>query len=145
MEETNLTGKPLRCTHRDGQNRDWCQESGSAVCLLTVIASLLLTRDAVTLAVATRKSSPIRSISTSPRGRACAHFLPSRYRIFGETIDIAVGNCLDRFARVINLSNDPSPGYNIEQMAKKYVVWFRIAVSDVVCEGARSSSSCHTL
>ena len=23
-----------------------------------------------------------------------------RYRIFGETIDIAVGNCLDRFARV---------------------------------------------
>jgi len=41
-----------------------------------------------------------------------------RYRIFGETIDIAVGNCLDRFARVINLSNDPSPGYNIEQMAK---------------------------
>nr|NVI71661.1 putative tRNA N6-adenosine threonylcarbamoyltransferase [Cucujiformia] len=29
------------------------------------------------------------------------------------------GNCLDRFARVLKLSNDPSPGYNIEQMAKK--------------------------
>ncbi|KAI0257593.1 O-sialoglycoprotein endopeptidase [Lactifluus subvellereus] len=43
------------------------------------------------------------------------------YRIFGETLDIAVGNCLDRFARVINLSNDPSPGYNIEQEAKKSV------------------------
>ncbi|XP_055382704.1 probable tRNA N6-adenosine threonylcarbamoyltransferase [Condylostylus longicornis] len=42
-----------------------------------------------------------------------------RYRIFGETIDIAVGNCLDRFARAIKISNDPSPGYNIEQMAKK--------------------------
>lgn len=41
-----------------------------------------------------------------------------RYRIFGETIDIAVGNCLDRFARVLKLSNDPSPGYNIEQLAK---------------------------
>ncbi|KAG1716537.1 hypothetical protein ID866_589 [Astraeus odoratus] len=41
------------------------------------------------------------------------------YRIFGETLDIAVGNCLDRFARVLNLSNDPSPGYNIEQEAKK--------------------------
>lgn len=40
-----------------------------------------------------------------------------RYRIFGETIDIAVGNCLDRFARVLTLSNDPSPGYNIEQVA----------------------------
>lgn len=42
-----------------------------------------------------------------------------KYRIFGETIDIAVGNCLDRFARVLTLSNDPSPGYNIEQLAKK--------------------------
>jgi len=40
-----------------------------------------------------------------------------RYRIFGETIDIAVGNCLDRFARVLGLSNDPSPGFNIEQLA----------------------------
>lgn len=38
----------------------------------------------------------------------------NRYRIFGETLDIAVGNCLDRFARIIGLSNDPSPGYNIE-------------------------------
>merc|ERR1719458_1186118 len=42
-----------------------------------------------------------------------------RYRIFGETIDIAIGNCLDRFARVIKVSNDPSPGYNIEQLAKE--------------------------
>lgn len=42
-----------------------------------------------------------------------------RYRIFGETIDIAIGNCLDRFARLLKLSNDPSPGYNIEQLAKK--------------------------
>eukprot|EP00127_Corallochytrium_limacisporum_P000843 Clim_evm19s26 gene=Clim_evmTU19s26 len=42
-----------------------------------------------------------------------------RYRIFGEAIDIAVGNCLDRFARVIKISNDPSPGYNIELLARK--------------------------
>lgn len=51
-------------------------------------------------------------------------FSNRRYRIFGETIDIAVGNCLDRFARILNLSNDPSPGYNIEQLAKsgtKYI------------------------
>ncbi|XP_066939091.1 tRNA N6-adenosine threonylcarbamoyltransferase [Macrobrachium rosenbergii] len=46
-------------------------------------------------------------------------YLEKRYRIFGETIDMAVGNCLDRFARILKLSNDPSPGYNIEQMAKK--------------------------
>lgn len=32
---------------------------------------------------------------------------------------MAVGNCLDRFARALGLSNDPSPGYNIEQLAKK--------------------------
>jgi len=32
---------------------------------------------------------------------------------------LAIGNCLDRFARTIGLSNDPSPGYNIEQEAKK--------------------------
>lgn len=42
-----------------------------------------------------------------------------RYRIFGETIDIAVGNCLDRFARILNLPNDPAPGYQIEQAAKQ--------------------------
>ncbi|KAI9318819.1 Gcp-like domain-containing protein [Dichotomocladium elegans] len=42
-----------------------------------------------------------------------------KYRIFGETLDIAIGNCLDRFARILGLSNDPSPGYNIEQYAKR--------------------------
>lgn len=42
-----------------------------------------------------------------------------RYRIFGETLDIAVGNMLDRFARVVGLSNDPSPGYNVEREARK--------------------------
>nr|NVI71659.1 putative tRNA N6-adenosine threonylcarbamoyltransferase [Cucujiformia] len=34
------------------------------------------------------------------------------------------GNCFDRFARVLKLSNNPSPGYNIEQQAKngtKYI------------------------
>lgn len=25
------------------------------------------------------------------------------YRVFGETIDMAVGNCLDRFARVLKV------------------------------------------
>ena len=53
-------------------------------------------------------------------------YCQQRYRIFGETLDIAVGNCLDRFARVIGLPNDPSPGYNIEQWAKKYVRWLLV-------------------
>jgi N6-L-threonylcarbamoyladenine synthase len=50
-----------------------------------------------------------------------------RYRIFGETLDIAVGNCLDRFARVVGLPNDPAPGYNIEQEAKKSATVRRIS------------------
>ena len=52
-----------------------------------------------------------------------------RYRIFGETIDIAVGNCLDRFARILKLSNDPSPGYNIEQLAKEVSMLILITVN----------------
>lgn len=46
-------------------------------------------------------------------------YLKQRYRIFGETLDIAIGNCLDRFARTLKILNDPAPGYNIEQMAKR--------------------------
>lgn len=46
-------------------------------------------------------------------------YADQRYRIFGEALDIAVGNCLDRFARTLSISNDPAPGYNIEQLAKK--------------------------
>jgi N6-L-threonylcarbamoyladenine synthase len=46
-------------------------------------------------------------------------YAEQRYRIFGEALDIAVGNCLDRFARTLHISNDPAPGYNIEQLAKK--------------------------
>ncbi|KAF1981181.1 peptidase M22, glycoprotease [Aulographum hederae CBS 113979] len=46
-------------------------------------------------------------------------YTSQRYRIFGEALDIAVGNCLDRFARTLRISNDPAPGYNIEQLAKK--------------------------
>ncbi|HJJ89461.1 MAG TPA: bifunctional N(6)-L-threonylcarbamoyladenine synthase/serine/threonine protein kinase [Methanocorpusculum sp.] len=44
-------------------------------------------------------------------------FLNGRYRIFGETLDIGLGNALDKFARNLAL---PHPGGPIiEQMAKK--------------------------
>ena len=46
-------------------------------------------------------------------------YSPPHYHIFGETLDIAIGNCLDRFARTLRISNDPAPGYNIEQLAKE--------------------------
>eukprot|EP00768_Dysnectes_brevis_P004763 gnl/Dysnectes_brevis/3454_a4375_513.p1 GENE.gnl/Dysnectes_brevis/3454_a4375_513~~gnl/Dysnectes_brevis/3454_a4375_513.p1 ORF type:complete len:353 (-),score=84.30 gnl/Dysnectes_brevis/3454_a4375_513:259-1317(-) len=43
-----------------------------------------------------------------------------RYRIFGEALDIAVGNCLDRVARLAGVSNDPAPGLNIEKHAREW-------------------------
>ncbi len=39
-----------------------------------------------------------------------------RYRIFGETLDIALGNCLDTFARKIGLSHPGGP--RLEELAK---------------------------
>lgn len=41
-----------------------------------------------------------------------------RYRIFGEVLIIAIGNCLDRFEWLLNISNDPARGLNIEQLAR---------------------------
>lgn len=39
-----------------------------------------------------------------------------RYRIFGETLDIALGNCLDTFARKVGLSHPGGP--RIEKLAE---------------------------
>jgi N6-L-threonylcarbamoyladenine synthase len=66
--------------------------------------------------VVTRCSNPVVLYVSGGNTQVIA-YSNRRYRIFGETIDIAVGNCLDRFARVLGLSNDPSPGFNIEQLA----------------------------
>lgn len=67
--------------------------------------------------IATGSSNPVVLYVSGGNTQVIA-YSDQRYRIFGETIDIAIGNCLDRFARCIGLSNDPSPGYNIEQAAK---------------------------
>lgn len=58
-------------------------------------------------------------------------YCEKRYCIFGETIDIAVGNCLDRFARVLSLSNDPSPGEEAS-FEFKYVIH---VISIRFCQG----------
>lgn len=62
-------------------------------------------------------------------------YAEQRYRIFGEALDIAVGNCLDRFARTLEISNDPAPGYNIEQLAKqgKHLLDLPYAVKGMDC------------
>lgn len=66
----------------------------------------------------TKMKNPIVLYVSGSNSQVIA-FVRGRYRIFGEAIDIAVGNCIDRFARLLNLSNDPAPGYNVEQLAKK--------------------------
>lgn len=44
-------------------------------------------------------------------------FASGRYRIFGETLDIPLGNCLDAFAREIGIPHPGGP--KIEELAKK--------------------------
>lgn len=41
----------------------------------------------------------------------------ARYRVFGETLDIAMGNCLDQFAREVGLGHPGGP--KVEEHAKK--------------------------
>ena len=40
-----------------------------------------------------------------------------RYRVFGETLDIAMGNCLDQFARSVGLGHPGGP--RVEELAQK--------------------------
>eukprot|EP00914_Ancora_sagittata_P004647 GHVO01009894.1.p1 GENE.GHVO01009894.1~~GHVO01009894.1.p1 ORF type:complete len:340 (+),score=58.22 GHVO01009894.1:22-1041(+) len=42
-----------------------------------------------------------------------------KYHVFGETLDMAIGNCFDRVARLLKLPNYPAPGWQIEQLAKE--------------------------
>ncbi|MEM1513813.1 MAG: bifunctional N(6)-L-threonylcarbamoyladenine synthase/serine/threonine protein kinase [Candidatus Thermoplasmatota archaeon] len=44
-------------------------------------------------------------------------FMEKRYRVFGETLDIGIGNCLDKFGRSIGISFPCGP--KIEELAKK--------------------------
>ena len=44
-------------------------------------------------------------------------YLNGRYRVFGETLDIGIGNCLDKFAREIGLNFPGGP--KIEKLAKR--------------------------
>lgn len=68
--------------------------------------------------VATAASDPVVLYVSGGNTQVLA-YSGDRYRIFGETVDIAVGNCLDRFARAVGLSNDPSPGLNVERAAAR--------------------------
>lgn len=43
-------------------------------------------------------------------------FDANRYRVFGETLDIAIGNCLDQFSRSVGLGHPGGP--KVEKLAK---------------------------
>jgi N6-L-threonylcarbamoyladenine synthase/N6-L-threonylcarbamoyladenine synthase/protein kinase Bud32 len=44
-------------------------------------------------------------------------FAEGKYRVFGETLDIGIGNCLDKFGRIVGLEFPSGP--KIEDLAKK--------------------------
>jgi glycoprotease/Kae1 family metallohydrolase len=44
-------------------------------------------------------------------------FAEGKYRVFGETLDVGIGNCLDKFGRAIDLTFPCGP--KIEELAKK--------------------------
>ncbi|HWR63304.1 MAG TPA: bifunctional N(6)-L-threonylcarbamoyladenine synthase/serine/threonine protein kinase [Candidatus Thermoplasmatota archaeon] len=44
-------------------------------------------------------------------------FAEGKYRVFGETLDVGIGNCLDKFGRAIGLQFPCGP--KIEELAKK--------------------------
>jgi len=54
-------------------------------------------------------------------------FSSGRYRIFGETLDIPLGNCLDVFARRIGLSHPGGP--KVEELAKRGTRYHRLPYS----------------
>ncbi|MGC9517687.1 MAG: bifunctional N(6)-L-threonylcarbamoyladenine synthase/serine/threonine protein kinase [Methanomicrobiales archaeon] len=51
-------------------------------------------------------------------------FDSGRYRVFGETLDIAIGNCLDQFARSVGMGHPGGP--LIEKLAKKSHNYIRL-------------------
>jgi len=57
-----------------------------------------------------------------------AAFEESRYRIFGETLDIAVGNCLDVFAREAGFRQDATKplGAMVEELASRGQTFFSL-------------------
>lgn len=101
MEKTYYSCKPLCGSYRNGQINYRGRQSCRFICKWW------------------KHSGNTRLIFNNKFLLKVISYSNQKYRIFGETIDIAVGNCLDRFARAIMLPNEPSPGFNIEQAAKK--------------------------
>jgi N6-L-threonylcarbamoyladenine synthase/protein kinase Bud32 len=66
--------------------------------------------------LATPASDPVMLYVSGGNTQVIA-FEGERYRVFGETLDIAIGNCLDQFARKMNLGFPGGP--IVEKLASK--------------------------
>jgi len=49
-----------------------------------------------------------------------------RYRIFGETLDISIGNAIDKFARSLGLPHPGGP--KVEELAKKAQLYIPLPI-----------------
>jgi N6-L-threonylcarbamoyladenine synthase/N6-L-threonylcarbamoyladenine synthase/protein kinase Bud32 len=54
-------------------------------------------------------------------------FAEGKYRVFGETLDIGIGNCLDKFGRTLGMEFPCGP--KIEQYAKKGNIYLELPYS----------------
>ncbi len=72
-------------------------------------------------------------------------FMRGKYRVFGETLDIGIGNCLDKFARELGIKFPGGP--KIEEMAqegKKYIpLPYSVKGMDVAFSGILTSALKH--
>jgi len=72
-------------------------------------------------------------------------FMRDKYRVFGETLDIGIGNCLDKFARELGIKFPGGP--KIEEMAqrgKKYIpLPYSVKGMDVAFSGILTSALKH--
>jgi len=90
----------------------------------------------------TKATDPI-TVYVSGGNTQIIGYVEKRYRVFGETLDIAIGNALDMFARAVGLEHPGGP--KIEELAKNgnyielpYVVkGMDLSFSGIVSEAIR--------
>jgi N6-L-threonylcarbamoyladenine synthase/protein kinase Bud32 len=70
--------------------------------------------------LATRARDPV-TLYVSGGNTIVSAFEAGRYRIFGETLDIAIGNCLDVFARAVDLKQRHGAPFGavVEELARE--------------------------
>jgi len=68
----------------------------------------------------TKATDPV-TLYVSGGNTIVSAFEAGRYRVFGETLDIAIGNCLDVFAREAGLNQRPGAPFGaiVEELARK--------------------------